>query len=64
MTKKDQRPSNPGRTGKGRPLQFFMTAGQVSGYTGAVVLSGQPARGGMTDSGYMPTGFGKHMKNK
>ena len=31
----------------GRPIKFFMTAGQVSDYTGAAALLSKPARGRM-----------------
>jgi transposase len=31
----------------GRPLSFFMTAGQVSDYTGAAALLDEPAQGAM-----------------
>ena len=43
---------------KGRPLVFFMTAGQVSGYTGAAALLGSlPAAEWMiADRVMMPTG--------
>jgi transposase len=38
----------------GRPIQFFMTAGQVSDYTGAAALLSSLPTGAMT-----PTGSGK-----
>ena len=34
----------------GRPIRFFMTAGQVSDYTGAAALLGQSARRGVAAS--------------
>lgn len=32
---------------QGRPIRFYMTAGQVSDYTGAAALPGQFAKGGV-----------------
>ncbi len=31
----------------GRPISLFMTAGQISDYTGAASPAGQPAQGAM-----------------
>ena len=36
---------------KGRPIRFFMSAGQVSDYTGAAALLGKPAEGGLASGG-------------
>jgi len=43
---------------EGRPIRFFMTAGQVSDYTGAAALLGSlPRRSGCWPTGAMtPTG--------
>jgi transposase len=51
---------------KGRPLKFFMTAGQVSDYTGAAALLGSlPAAEWMiADRGYDTEWFGVLLKNK
>ena len=45
---------------RGRPLRFFMTAGQVSDYTGAAALLGSlpAAEWLIADRGMMPNGFG------
>ncbi len=46
---------------RGRPVRFFITAGQVSDYTGAAALmNGLPeADWLLADRGYDPTGFEK-----
>jgi hypothetical protein len=46
---------------RGRPVRFFITAGQVSDYTGAAALmNGLPGRIGCLPTGDMtPTGFEK-----
>ena len=51
---------------KGRPLKFFMTAGQVSDYTGAAALLGSlPAAEWMiADRGYDADWFRDALKNK
>ena len=51
---------------KGRPLVFFMTAGQVSGYTGAAALLGSlPAAEWMiADRGYDADWFREALKAK
>ena len=50
----------------GRPLKFFMTAGQVSDYTGAAALLGSlPAADGMTaDRGFDTDWFRGALKDK
>ncbi len=52
--------------GKGRPLKFFMTAGQVSDYTGAAALLGSlPAAEWMlADRGYDADWFRDALKDK
>ncbi|MFM2391847.1 MAG: hypothetical protein RLZZ437_3402 [Pseudomonadota bacterium] len=51
---------------KGRPLVFFMTAGQVNGYTGAAALLGSlPAAEWMiADRGYDADWFREALKDK
>ncbi len=51
---------------KGRPLRFFMTAGQVSNYTGAAALLGSlPAAYWMiADRGYEVDWFREALKDK
>jgi transposase len=51
---------------KGRPLKFFMTAGQVSDYTGAAaLLGGLPAAEWMlADRGYDADWFREALKDK
>jgi transposase len=51
---------------KGRPLKFFMTAGQVSDYTGAAALLGSlPAAEWMiADRGYDADWFREALKDK
>ncbi len=51
---------------EGRPLQFFMTAGQVSDYTGAAaLLSGLPAADWLiADRGYDATWFREALQHR
>ena len=51
---------------KGRPIQFFMSAGQVSDYTGAAaLLSSLPKAGWMlADRGYDAEWFREALKDK
>ena len=51
---------------KGRPIQFFMSAGQVSDYTGAAaLLSSLPQAGWMlADRGYDAVWFREALKDK
>ena len=51
---------------KGRPLKFFMTAGQVSDYTGAAALLGSlpAAKWMIADRGYDAGWFRDALKNK
>ena len=51
---------------KGRPLRFFMTAGQVSDYTGAAALLGSlpPADWLIADRGYDADWFREALKDK
>lgn len=50
----------------GRPLRFFMTAGQVSDYTGAAALLGSPpaAEWLIADRGYDAGWFREALKDK
>ena len=50
----------------GRPIRFFMTAGQVSDYTGAAALLGSLRRrnGCWLTAAMMPAGSEKHCKTK
>ena len=52
--------------GKGRPLRFFMTAGQVSDYTGAAALMGSlpAAEWLLADRGYDADWFREALKDK
>jgi transposase len=51
---------------KGRPLRFFMTAGQVSDYTGAAALLGSlpAAEWLIADRGYDADWFREALKDK
>ncbi|MEZ5725438.1 MAG: IS5 family transposase [Paracoccaceae bacterium] len=51
---------------KGRPIQFFMSAGQVSDYTGAAALLGSLPKAGwmLADRGYDADWFREALKDK
>ena len=57
---------HPATDAKGRPLRFFMTAGQVSDYTGAAALLGRlpAAEWLIADRGYDADWFRKALKDK
>ena len=51
---------------KGRPIGFFMSAGQVSDYTGAAALLGSLPKAGwlLADRGYDADWFREALKDK